>query len=75
MAHSDRYHEHVTDQSPEWMEVREQALEDADYMCSECCATGSLEVHHLHYRTLGHEDPYEDVIVLCRECHSELHDR
>jgi len=54
-----------------------------DYMlrvvCGECehCGMSELEsmllvldVHHLHYRTLGRERP-EDVLVLCRRCHEE----
>lgn len=33
---------------------------------------GPLEVHHLHYRTLGNESP-RDLIVVCRACHEAAH--
>ena len=31
-----------------------------------------LEVHHLSYARLGHEHD-EDLYVVCRSCHSDLH--
>ena len=31
--------------------------------------SASLELHHVHYRSLGNEQP-EDVELLCRECHT-----
>lgn len=30
--------------------------------------------HHRHYRTFGNERP-EDVVVLCRPCHKDIHTR
>lgn len=30
-----------------------------------------LEVHHLHYDTLGHESP-SDLVVVCKSCHEKL---
>src|SRR5690349_9761554 len=32
-------------------------------------------VHHRHYRTVGFEKPAEDIVLLCRDCHQDLHDR
>lgn len=31
-------------------------------------------VHHRHYRTFQNEQP-EDVCLLCKPCHAQLHDR
>lgn len=31
-----------------------------------------LEVHHLHYDSLGREQP-EDLVVLCNVCHGKRH--
>ena len=31
--------------------------------------SASLELHHVHYRSLGSEQP-EDVKLLCPECHA-----
>ena len=35
-------------------------------------AIGRLEVHHLHYGTLGRERP-QDVAILCPACHERAH--
>lgn len=32
-------------------------------------------VHHRHYRTLGYEKPGEDIVLLCLDCHEDLHMR
>lgn len=29
--------------------------------------------HHLHYDTLGHENPETDVMTLCNRCHTKFH--
>ena len=45
----------------------------ADYRCEKCgCKPISGEIHHLHYRTKGHERP-EDVMFLCRDCYQAAH--
>ena len=31
-----------------------------------------LNVHHLHYKTLGNED-IGDLVVLCKRCHNDYH--
>lgn len=31
-----------------------------------------LEAHHLHYRTVGKESPW-DLLIVCRECHRKQH--
>ena len=44
-----------------------------------CCMCGQdnehtrLQVHHLHYRTLGEENPMTDLVSLCKSCHEKLH--
>ena len=40
--------------------------------CELCRADVFLELHHLHYRSFGHEVP-SDVMRLCRRCHAERH--
>jgi 5-methylcytosine-specific restriction endonuclease McrA len=59
--------------SAHWRSLRIWALEAADWRCQRCGKTmsvagGSLDVHHKHYRTVGHERP-SDLEVLCRPCH------
>lgn len=57
--------------SPKWKRIRAQKLEEAGYHCQKCDLSKfsvALEVHHLHYDTLGHEG-MEDLKVLCPTCH------
>lgn len=60
--------------SQRWREFRTAMLELADGTCERCGASEHenrllvLDVHHLHYQTLGCEVP-DDVQVLCRPCH------
>lgn len=65
-----RYRDYL--QSPEWRAVRAAALDRANHKCSRCGATQRLEVHHLSYLRLGHEQP-EDLRVLCSRCHDTEH--
>lgn len=58
--------------SNHWKEVREAALERADYKCQLCSNKEYLNVHHNNYKNLGHEDP-NDLVVLCRNCHRKFH--
>lgn len=32
-------------------------------------------VHHRHYRTLGYEKPGVDIVLFCKKCHADLHER
>lgn len=55
-----------------WSCVRHRALKAAEWRCQECGARYGLEVHHLHYDTIGRET-LDDVAVLCEECHEAKH--
>ena len=60
-------------ESPEWWTIRRNAMRRAQWRCEneklgEPRHEGPLEVHHLHYRTLGCEQ-LDDVQVLCPACH------
>lgn len=58
--------------SSHWKVTKEKALDRADLRCQLCGNhTGQLDVHHNDYTSLGHERP-EDLIVLCRSCHSRF---
>lgn len=79
--HSKAYRDYML--SVAWCLKRETALEEAGYHCQRCGADGraagnsmysggpahALEVHHKHYRDLGHE-PLTSLEVLCRPCHA-----
>lgn len=59
--------------SPEWFTIRSQVLA-RDKCCQSCGLMGPLECHHITYARLGAED-LEDLKMLCRECHQEIHNR
>jgi len=57
--------------SPKWALKRKQALARSENKCERCGLskwTVKLEVHHLTYERLGHED-LDDLQVLCEDCH------
>jgi len=56
--------------TPEWKERREEFLEEANHECEECGSSKNLQVHHLTYDNLGHEE-FDDVEVLCDVCHED----
>jgi hypothetical protein len=64
--------------SSDWRARRQRRLDQAEYRCEygtdvgRCCSIDGLEVHHLHYRNLGHEAD-KDLQVLCRFHHLLAH--
>jgi len=55
-----------------WQRVRKNALALAQYRCQHCGAHKPLDIHHVNYKNLWHEEPV-DVIALCRSCHQAQH--
>ena len=44
------------------------------YTCQHCkTKKGTLEVHHIVFRSNGGSDEPDNLITLCRHCHKELH--
>ncbi len=57
-----------------WKKVRKLVFKRAKYKCEQCGNKGILHPHHKTYRNRGNEHNYlEDIIVLCEDCHSEIH--
>ena len=56
--------------SAEWREKRKEFLEFVGYECEECGSKEKLQIHHLHYNTVGDESQ-DDVEVLCKICHED----
>jgi 5-methylcytosine-specific restriction endonuclease McrA len=60
--------------TPEWQNRRIQHLRSAGFSCQVCNARNTeLHVHHRDYRRIG-EELYQDLIVLCRDCHALFHE-
>lgn len=60
--------------SPEWKHISYELRNKWRY-CT-CCGTrqwSELVVHHLTYERRGGRDLDEDLQVLCRRCHDEVH--
>lgn len=69
----DRYEQRIS--NAEWKTLKRKVAEQRGDRCERCGGEGvSLELHHVHYRTLGNEKP-EDVELLCRECHAKADER
>lgn len=60
--------------SPRWQDFRERIIRERGYRCESkgCGATNNIELHHLNYHRLGKELP-QDVRLLCKKCHKEVH--
>jgi 5-methylcytosine-specific restriction endonuclease McrA len=69
---SDEYLAYIN--SREWYKRRAGRLIAAGFACERCGCGEWLQVHHKHYRNLGHEPP-EDLEVLCVACHRKITDQ
>ena len=57
-----------------WSQKRNQILERDHYACTSCGRHTSLNVHHIRYSNIFNEQP-ADLLTLCSDCHTALHDR
>ena len=56
--------------SPEWQSRRQMMFAKFGKKCMWCGDTRRLQVHHIHYHTLGHEGA-EDLEIVCPGCHAD----
>lgn len=61
-------------QSEDWKRKRQERLDFAMYCCELCSSPNEIEVHHRTYKNLG-DERLNDMIVLCKICHSIFHRR
>jgi hypothetical protein len=66
------YQEYLASQ--EWKIKREQRLRIDGYRCIFSCSSQELHVHHIHYSNVGNEN-MDDLITVCKDCHSLIHKR
>lgn len=71
----EQYFEYL--QSDEWKTKATTRLKIDNYTCQGCGCRGTsdnpLQVHHLTYKNIMHENPYADLVTLCRNCHIRTH--
>lgn len=68
------YNEYL--KSDYWKKVSSVVKRNAGFKCSQCGSMKRLEVHHLSYEHKGEEmNHLEDLVCLCHECHSKIHDK
>ena len=64
-------------QSDEWKAKAAERLKIDKYRCQACGSRGTaknpVEIHHMNYRSIGAEDPFLDLVTLCRCCHQMIH--
>ena len=69
------YKEYLRTQT--WERKRQEAFVAYDGECLLCAKPlvfcGIWNVHHKHYRNIGHE-PIRDLVLLCYGCHKAYHD-
>jgi hypothetical protein len=58
--------------SPAWRHLRKQVLSRDSYTCQLTGATTNLQVHHIHYHSLGNES-LSDLVTLSAPAHDDLH--
>jgi len=54
-----------------WHEIRYQILERDGYRCQRCNSSDDLDVHHLTARKDKGFDEPDNLVTLCRQCHTE----
>ena len=58
-----------------WSSHREAILNRDNYTCQICGKKNTrLEVHHVIFRSQGGTDDENNLITLCEDCHSAIHD-
>lgn len=60
--------------SDKWKVLRKQVLRRDSYTCQVCKSQRAVQVHHLTYEHFQNE-PLEDLLSVCLECHEQIHGR
>lgn len=55
-----------------WMKKRQEWLKKSNNKCLFRESDKNLNIHHLHYNTLGFESE-KDIMVVCQDCHKKVH--
>lgn len=55
-----------------WKKIARKRIEKDNYNCTICGTAKNLQVHHITYENLFHENLY-DLVTVCKGCHAEIH--
>ena len=71
---TEQYREYI--RSEEWKSKAAERIA-LDQMCVMCHRPldkiRKVQVHHITYERLGHENIYTDLCTLCGSCHAKIH--
>jgi len=70
--HKSEYIEYL--KSEDWKERRQELMEQAGWVCSEC-GEKATQLHHVNYNNIGMEELEDDVIAICNDCHNKIHEK
>jgi len=56
-----------------YRKLRSDVLERDDWRCQYCGSSDRLQVHHIRWRGRLGDDTDENLITLCADCHSGIH--
>ena len=59
----------------EYEALRQGVLRRDGWRCQFCGSMTNLEVYHQNFRSHSGEDAEDNLITLCNNCHSSLHNR
>lgn len=51
---------------------RKKVLERDDFVCQNCGAESSLEIHHIVPQMVGGSNELSNLVALCQECHRQV---
>jgi len=74
---NDKYQEYLM--SPIWGRKKKRLVRNRKFTCERCerrlPSFKSFHIHHLSYDNLFHESrkKSKDLLVLCQNCHKEIH--
>jgi 5-methylcytosine-specific restriction endonuclease McrA len=54
--------------------LRRAILKRDGWRCQLCGVMTNLEVHHQQFRSHSGEDTEENLITICQDCHSRVHE-
>lgn len=60
--------------TPFWDELRNQCFMRDGRKCTHCQSTFEIQAHHKIYRKDWLKTKLEDLVTLCRKCHTAIHE-